>query len=150
MLYALNILKTVLKAFIDCTEYSLFFLNQPPSLLLIFFFLICIYFYIKLCPDFKQSAGLFVKTCNISFLHFELLGGGSHLESQSYSVRRIITLPFKKTFLISFELSNTTIPTPPQPTPFSTEGKMEIMGKKWGKKTPENICQFFFLQQDVN
>lgn len=41
MLYALNILKTVLKAFIDCTEYSLFFFNQPPSLLLIFFWFIC-------------------------------------------------------------------------------------------------------------
>lgn len=64
MLYALNILKTVLKAFIDCTEYSLFFLNQPPSFFL-FIFLIYMYFYIKLCPVFKQSAGLFVKTCNI-------------------------------------------------------------------------------------
>lgn len=52
MLYALNILKTVLKAFIDCTEYSLFFLNQPPSFLLIFF-LFYMYFYIKLCPVFK-------------------------------------------------------------------------------------------------
>lgn len=45
MLYALNILKTVLKAFIDCTEYSLFFLNQPPSLLLIFFFYLYILLY---------------------------------------------------------------------------------------------------------
>lgn len=132
MLYALNILKTVLKAFIDCTEYSLFFLNQPPSFLF-FFFLIYMYFYIKLCPVFKQSAGLFVKICNILFCILNCWGGGgSHLKSQSYSVRKIITLPFKKTFLISFELSNTTIPTP---SPFRLRKKWKLWEKN-GEKTP--------------
>lgn len=38
MLYALNILKTVLKAFIDCTEYSLSFFLISPITSFNFFF----------------------------------------------------------------------------------------------------------------
>lgn len=38
MLYALNILKTVLKAFIECTEYSPFFFKSAPITSFNFFF----------------------------------------------------------------------------------------------------------------
>lgn len=59
MLYALNILKTVLKAFIDCTEYSLFFFKSAPITFLIFFFWF-IYTFILNCAQTLSSLQVYL------------------------------------------------------------------------------------------